>query len=335
MTDRVVQYNSQRSLFMWVIVSLLITTLAGYFVALWHLPLLETNIVSIVLWFFLLTFGLSLLDFYLGWTFKRSTLEYTPPTWEFSQVQLKVEDAKNLSREYNRKFFRLVAVPNYWYYFLPIVLIITSVTLPLYSLYVDSSIEIYIPLAFAVLLTLTNIVSLWGSWRSTSNMSSGDFALPLIREALKLAVIQSQVTGISHTRVILDKAEIKGFEIYRNPRVVSRITSIEEDAYIESSAEELGSVTKVLIRSYPKDNTPEIIWWWSSTDRNFRKYVGDNKEGYYVKNPVPSRFSELGLKDVNLIFANAVAMLVLERMRLLGPSEDLNSIISELGIDVQ
>ena len=110
---------------------------------------------------------------------------------------------------------------------------------------------------------------------------------------------------------------------------------MEEESYIESSAEELGSVLRVLVRSYEKDDIPEIIWWWTSRDRNFRKYVGDTKEGYYVKNPVPSRIRELGVKDVRLIFENSVALLAMERIRLTGPDDELSSILSSLGIEAK
>ncbi|MFW9848545.1 MAG: hypothetical protein ACFFF4_05360 [Candidatus Thorarchaeota archaeon] len=333
MTESIVQYKSQNGLYIWATLSLAISILGGYYIALWNLPILDGNILAIILWFFLLTFGLSFIDFYLGWKFKRSGIEYSSPSWDFNPIQLKINDARNLPRQYNRKFLRLVAVPNFWYYFLPIIFIDSSITLPLYSHFIDSSIEVFIPFGFAMLLTVATIVSLWGGWRSTSNKASGDFLLPLIHEAVKIASIQSNVIGISNTRIVLDKAEVSGYEIYRNPRVVSRVSGIEQDAYIESSAEELGSVEKVLVRSYKNDAIPDIIWWWSASDRNFRKYVGEKQEGYYVKNPVPSRVKELGVKDVKLIFENAVALLVLERIRLLGPNDELSRIISELGIE--
>ncbi|MHA1907288.1 MAG: hypothetical protein ACW98Y_08335 [Candidatus Thorarchaeota archaeon] len=333
MTDEIVQFHSLRLAFGWVFSGLVLTLFGGYFVSIVLYPYLEVNLLTTLISFFLLTFGFSFIDFYLGWKFKRGNLDYSPPEWEFSAVQLKIDDAKKLPREYNRKFKRLVAVPHYMYYFLPIVIIIASIALPMYNVYIASTFYEQTPIIFSLLLTSIHIVSFWGGWRSTSSKTSGDFTLPLIREAVKLATIQSRVTGIAHTRVIFDKAEEAGYEIYRNPRVVSRISSLEEEAYIESSTEELGSVEKVLVRSYKKDDTLEIIWWWSSTDRNYRKYVGENQEGYYVKNPIPSRVSELGVKDVSLIFENAVALLVLERIRLLGSTDDLTSIVTSLGIE--
>ena len=335
MTEHPVQFHSLRLVYGWVFGVLLLTLLGGYYIALWNIPVLETNLVLTLFWFFILPFGVSFLDFYLSWKFKRGNLDYQPPNWEFSAVQLKIDEAKRLPKEYNRKFTRLVAVPNYWFYFLPIVIIVASISLPMYSFFIDPLLNAQIPIIFSFLLSSLHLISFWGGWRSTSCKASGDFTLPLIREAVKLAQTQSNVAGISHTRIVFDKAEETGLEVFRNPRVVSRIQGLEEESYIESSTEELGSVLRVLVRSYEKDDVPEIIWWWTSRDRNFRKYVGDNKEGYYVKNPVPSRVHELGVKDVRLIFENSVALLALERIRLMGPNDELSSILSSLGIEAK
>ncbi len=334
MSENPVEYNSLKILYLWFIAGAAIFLIAGYFVSQEILPTSGFDLFTHFLWFLGLPFCVVILDFYLGWIFKRRNLSYTSPKWKFDTVQLKTEEAKRLPKDYNRKFSRLVAVPNYWYYFLPIVIIIFQFTLPLYSFYFDSSILDRIPMIFAILLGFLHVFTLWASWRSTSCKASGDFTLPLIREAVQLAETQSKIYGISHTRVLLDKAEYAGFEIYRKPRVIARVSGIEESVYIESGTDELGSVDRVLIRSYKSENIPEIVWWWTKRDRNFRKYVGDKEDGYYVRTPVPSHVTDLGVKDVRLVLENALALLVIERLRLYGPNESLSSILSHLGVQV-
>lgn len=332
MSEHPVEYKSLKILYLWFILGTIIFLTLGYFVSAASLPVTELDLLSHFLVFLGLPFCLAILDFYLGWIFKRKNLDYTSPTWEFDAIQLKIGEAKKLPKNYNRKFSRLVSVPNYWYYFLPIVIIIFQFTLPLYSFFIDSSVLDWIPAVFATSLGFLHLFALWASWRSTSCKTSGDFTLPLIREAAKLAETQSKIGGFSHIRVLLDKAEFSGLEIYRKPRVIARVSGIEEAVYIESGTDELGSVDRVLIRSYKSDNIPEIIWWWTKRDRNFRKYVGDKEDGYYVKTPVPSRVSDLGVKDVRLVLENALAIVLIERLRLYGPNESLTSILNALGV---
>jgi hypothetical protein len=335
LNGQLVRYNSLRNFYLWAGVGLILTLVGGYIIAQWNFPVTEDNIVLVIVAFLPLAFAIAFLDFYLGWRAKRGNLEYSPPTWEFAPVQMTIEDAKRLPKEYTKKNSRIVAIPNFWYYFIPFASIMFSAMVPMYTITETTILGDYIPLIYPALLAIIHLVSYFGSWRSTSCAASGDFTLPLIREAVNLADIQSKVTGISHTRVVFDKAEADGYELYRNPRVVSRVTSLEESAYIESNTEELAAVSKVLIRSYKVEELPEVIWWWSAQERIFRKYVGDSQEGYFVKSPVPSRTRDLGVKDVKLIFQNAVAILALERIRLLGPTDELKSIITSLGIELQ
>lgn len=332
MSEHPVEYNSLKILYLWFVAGAVIFPALGYIGSLGSLPITDLNLLSHFLWYLGLPLLVTILNFYLGWRFKRNNLDYNSPTWEFDASQLKVEEAKKLPGQYNRQFSRLVAVPTFWYYFLPIVIIIFLFTLPLYSLYIDSSVLDWIPTILAISLGFLHIFTLWSSWRSTSCKASGDFKLPLIRENVKLAETQSKISGFSHIRIVLDKAEHAGLEIYRKPRVIARVSGLEEDAYIETSTEELGSVDRVLVRSYKSEEVPEIIWWWTHRDRNFRKYVGDKSEGHYVKTPVPSRVSDLGVKDVRLVLENALALLLVERLRLYGPDKSLSSMLDELGI---
>ncbi|MDF1538961.1 MAG: hypothetical protein P1Q69_08660 [Candidatus Thorarchaeota archaeon] len=334
MSEHPVEYKSLKILYLWFISGTIIFFVLGYLVSHESLPVTDIDLLSHFLWFLGLPFCVAILDFYLGWILKRNNLNYSAPKWEYDVIQLKIEEAKKLPKAYNRKFSRLVAVPNYWYYFLPIVIIIFQFTLPLYSFYIDSSFIDLIPTIFATSLGFLHLFVLWASWRSTSCKASGDFTLPLIREAAKLAETQLKIVGFSHIRILLDKAEYSGLEIYRKPRVIARVSGIEEAVYIESRTDEFGSIDRVLIRSYKSDNIPEIIWWWTNRDRNFRKYVGEKEDGYYVKPPVPSRVSDLGVKDVCLVFENALALLLIERLRLYGPNDSLSSILSALGVQV-
>ena len=74
-------------------------------------------------------------------------------------------------------------------------------------------------------------------------------------------------------------------------------------------------------------------WWWQTRDRNFRKYVGNDQDGYYVQPPVQSLVKELGVKDVRLVTENAVAILLLEWMRIHGEDAKLKEILAKLRVE--
>ncbi len=275
---------------------------------------------------------LSFVGFYTSWRLKKSNIRYNAIEWRYEPVQLKIEGVKTLISQYRRKYSRLVAIPYVWYYYLPIFLTILTFTMPLYTFFVDPSLtQLNLPV-YILILNLIFGLSFWGGWRSTSTEASKDFTLPLIRESLRLAQTQSKVSGISHIRVVMDKAEHEGYEVYRNPRVVARIQGLENESYLESWTEELGSIDKIMVRILEIDSKPEIVWWWQNRDRWFRKYIGDSESSYYVKNPIPSRVQELGVKDVRLVTENAVAILILEWMKVRDEREDLVSILNELQV---
>ncbi len=276
---------------------------------------------------------ISALSFYFSWKLKRSNISYVHVDWQFEPIQLKLEDAKKLVPDYRKKFGRLVAVPYIWYYYLPIFLIIFLFTFPLYTAWIDPFLLWVNPIVYLLFVNLVLFVSFWGGWRSTSTAASKDFTLPQIREVTKLATTQSKVEGVSHVRVVLDRAESDGYEIYRDPRVVIRIEGIEQDSYIESWTEEFGSVDRMMVRILKTDSKPEVVWWWQNRDRWFRKYIGDETEGYYVKNPVPSKVQELGVKDVKLVTQNGIAILILEWQKVREPVEHLSSILHTLGVN--
>ncbi|MHA1936134.1 MAG: hypothetical protein ACW97A_12725 [Candidatus Thorarchaeota archaeon] len=76
----------------------------------------------------------------------------------------------------------------------------------------------------------------------------------------------------------------------------------------------------------------EILWWWLSDDRNFRKYNEENRDGYYVRNPVPSRIKELGVKDIRLLMENASALLLLDWLNARGENASVIGILNDLGV---
>ncbi len=292
----------------------------------------QLDIALVFMLFALVPVLISIVGFFLSWRLKRNNLTYTSPEWNFSPVQLTIEDAKKLPGQYRRKHSRIVAVPYLWYYYSPIAIIIILFTLPVYASLFDPGLLTLMPMVYYALINLVFFISVWGGWRSTSTAASGDFRLPLIRETVKLAETQAKVRGISHIRVILDKAINGDYEIYRNPRVVIRVEGLEQNCYIESWTEEFGSVDRVQVRMMQSDGFPEIAWWWQGDDRYFRKYVGKSDESYYVRNPVQSRVSELGVKDVQLVTENAVGILILQWTTLRGKDESLSQILSSLNV---
>jgi hypothetical protein len=292
----------------------------------------ELDILLVFVFFALIPVLLSISGFFLSWRLKRDNLTYTATEWNFSPVQLRIQEAKKLPSQYRKKYSRIVAVPYLWYYYCPIAIIIVLFTLPIYASQFDPVLLSLIPLAYYVLLNVLLLISVWGGWRSTSTAASEQFRLPLIREAVKLAETQEKVSGISHVRVVLDKATSGDCEIYRDPRVVIRVQGLEQDCYIESWAEEFGSVSRVQVRIMQSNGFPEIAWWWYGEDRYFRKYVGESDESYYVRNPVHSRVSELGVKDVQLVTENAVGILILQWTTLRGKDESLSQILASLDV---
>ena len=276
----------------------------------------------------------TLIGAFVGWKGKQA-VEYSSPEWKFEPVQLKPEECKSFVRKHNRNHTRLVASGNFWFFFIPVLLIIAMFGLPLWVLYEAPWLTQYAALLEAAMLALIYLTSFAAMYLGSANSASEDFTMPLVREAAWLARKQSKVPGISHIRVVVDTAEFAGLHIHRNPRVIARISGHEKDAYIESWSEEVGAIAKMLCRLYPSDTSPQVIWWWFSGDRHFRKYVGDDKGGYYVRNPVPSRIKELGVKDVELVTENAVGLILLESLQIKGDNEAARETLSRLGIAVE
>ncbi|MFW9958254.1 MAG: hypothetical protein ACFFCT_09285 [Candidatus Odinarchaeota archaeon] len=330
---QVTNYKSMAALYGFAIIGAVLSFAAGFYLTVLFRPIAELDILSFLGVFLGIPVLVAFLSFYIGWYYKKNIIEYHPPEWEFKPVQMTIKDAKKLPREYNRKYSRLVANSNFWYFFTPIFLIILISTFPLYAFYENASLSEYVPILNAVSLILIFLITLSGAFRSISNSASADFNLPLIREAVKLAEIQSKVAGVCNVRVVLDKAIEGELAIYDNPRVIIRIEGLVNEAYVESWSEELRAITRVLARLYEKDGNPQVVWWWFSTDRNFRKFINPDEEGYYVKHPITTNIKHPGVKDIALVTENAVALIVKEYLKTRGETDELLNILKNLHVE--
>jgi len=274
----------------------------------------------------------AILAYFIGWYAKKNIAEYTAPEWEFQPIQMKLDEVPEMVKEYHRDYRRLEARSNYWTYHIPLIAIMLIFSLPFYLSFVDSSTLLLAQFILPAGLIVSHSVASIGAFFATSNRASEDFALPLIREALWLGNVQSKIPGISQIRLVLDKAVHNGFRIYREPRIVIRISGFEHEAYIESWSEDLRSITRVLCRIYESKEHDQVVWWWVSTDRNFRKYTDADDTGYYVRLPVLSQVKELGVRDVRLVTENAVAIMLLELSQIRGKSSRITSLLAELGV---
>ncbi|MHA1481624.1 MAG: hypothetical protein ACTSQZ_09410 [Candidatus Thorarchaeota archaeon] len=330
--DSTLVYNSMKlgySIFFILLISYLI---GGYLIVLQYIQLATLDL----LWLFGVFLGLPslvlLIGFYIGWNMKKRTVNYTSPEWNFEPTQYTLDDAKSAFRKHNKTNSRLVATPNYWLYFLPIILLIFQFTLPLYVSLIDSSLNASIPLLFSGCLGALHVITFLGGWRSTSNTATNDFNLKLIRETLILGKVQSKTPGISQVRFVIDVANHDDLTIYSNPRVVLRIKGIETSAYIETWTQDIKAIERMHMKILKDDANEEIVWWWVSGDRDYRKFIGDDEYGYYIKIPIESRIQELGVKDVALVTKNAIAIIILEWIRTRGENDEISQILSELGV---
>ncbi|MFW9835051.1 MAG: hypothetical protein ACFFEK_13720 [Candidatus Thorarchaeota archaeon] len=330
MAESIVTYKSLSKLYAAIILGTIVFFLIGYYVANLLLPMMTWDLFIILTYFIGLPLLVTTLGFYIGWYGKKSTIEYTDPTWPVEVVQMSIDDAKTLVGRNNRKYWRLVSISNFWTFFIPIALLLFMAGFPVYLLFESPSLAGFESLIFALALSLAYLVSSVGSFLATSNAATEDFDILLVREAIDLAKNQEKVPGLSYVRVVFDKGEIDGYEMYESPRVVSRISGIEKDAYIESWSDDLHTVTRVLCRLHKSDDSPQIIWWWMARDRNFRKFVDDDEKGYYVRLPVQSSVKFPGVKDVRTVFENAVAILSFEWLKTRGKNDQLSHILDEL-----
>ncbi|MFQ5833625.1 MAG: hypothetical protein ACE5H4_13035 [Candidatus Thorarchaeota archaeon] len=331
MTESPVKHRSILPYAILLVLLLVGNTMVGLAMGLNHLPLPFDIWVTTLLY---LVFPIlsTVAAFAVGYRAKKVSVEYDAPEWDYKPAQFSMEDVQKLVRDHHRKYPRLESRSNYWFFHLPIIIIILIYALPFYISFLDYSILPIAQLILPVGLAINSIVAAVGAFLAASNDASQDFTLPLIREALWLAREQSKARGVSQIRVIMDQAEVGDFKVFRNPRVILRAAGFEKNGYIESWSEDLKSITRLLCRLNEAGNHGQVIWWWQSQNRNFRKYTSSDDEGYYVRTPVPSLFKELGVRDVVEVTENAIAILLLEMALLKGETNKLRFLLSELGV---
>ena len=295
-----------------------------------YLPTTEWDWISYLAVFFGLPTLVSAVAYIIGWWSKKQFCEYNAPEWKFRPVQMTISEARKLPRTHNRKYRGLVASSNYWMFFVPILMIMYLLGLPVYIYTVDASLGPFVDFLFAIPLGVLSLISLLSGFLATSNSASEDFTLPLVREAVKLAKKQEGVPGVRDVHIVMSKAEHDDFSIYEDPRVIVRIEGLEDEGYIESWSEEIGAVWRMLCRLYESDEHPQVVWWWVSHDRTFRKYLYPDESGYYVSFPVRSMTSKPGVKDVKLLTTNAIAILVREKIHWGQDTEELEGLMQEL-----
>ena len=330
MVESIITYKSLTKIYLAIILGAILFLVLGYFVADLFLPSTTWDWVTILLPFIGLPVLVTGLGFYIGWYGKRSAVDYTDPTWKVEPVQMTIDDAKSLVKNHKRKYWRMVSNSSYWTFFIPIALLLFMSGFPVYIFFETPVLAGFDSWIFALSLSLAYTVSSIGALLASSNAASEDFDILLVPEAITLAKAQEKVPGLSPVRVVFDKGEIDGFETYESPRVVSRISGIEKEAYIESWAEDLHAVTRVLCRLHESDTNPQVVWWWMSRDRNFRKFIGTDEKGYYVRLPVQTKVKNPGVKDIIAVFENAAAIIILEWLQTRGENEDLSGILREL-----
>ncbi|MHA1637024.1 MAG: hypothetical protein ACTSUB_03315 [Candidatus Thorarchaeota archaeon] len=333
-TDQTVIYNPLNKGYLSIIVILgLLYTIGGYVLAQLWVSIASLDVLLLLGAFLGLPLFILGTGFYLGWKVKRSAITYNPPEWQFKPIQFELDEAKKVVREHNKKYSRLVALPNYWYYFLPIVTIIVLLSIPLYDHLEYFSLLSMYPLIFPLGLLFLYAITYLGGWRSSSTPASDDFNLVLIRETMILGKNQSKVPGISQVRFVIDAAEHDGHVVYRDPRIILRINGIESSAYIETWTQDKYALERMYVRLKEDGAHQEVIWWFLSHDRNFKKFDGEDRYGYYSKIPVKSRIRELGVRDVRLVTMNAVAIIIMEWNRTRGDIEGFSQILSDLGVE--
>lgn len=332
MAEPIVIYKPLTKIYLEIILGLILFLVIGYFVAELFLPSLVWDWPSILLSFIGLPVLVTAIGFYIGWSGKKSAVQYSDPTWTMEPVQMTIDDAKSLIKQNKRKYWRLVSNSSYWTFFIPIALLFFMAGFPFYIFIENPNLGGADPWFFSVALAVTFTVSSIGAFLATSNDATEDFDILLVREAIDLAKTQESVAGLSYVRVVFDKGELDGYEIYESPRVVSRISGIEKEAYVESWSDDLHTVTRVLCRLFEMGDNPQVVWWWMAQDRNFRKFVGNDEKGYYVKFPVKSPVKFPGVKDVKLVLENGVAILLLEWQKTRGINENATELLKELRV---
>ena len=328
--NEIVSYKTMHQFYAVFLLGIILSAILGFFFIPMFMPIETWDWISTLAVYVGLPTLIAGLTYYYGWRYKRGVVGYDAPEWKFSPVLFTLEEAKALPKAYNKANYRLVADSQYWMFFAPVIILVFISSIPLYSYLDNSNIAQYSPLLFSISFALLFAITLYGAFRSTSNVASSDFTLPLIREAIKLASIQHNIPGISQVRIVLDKAEFGELAVYQEPRTLLRIKDMEKEAYLESWSEDLGAITRVLCRLYETKEQPQVVWWWVSTDRFYRKYVHPDEIGYYVKSPLSSGKKHPGVKDIRLVTETGIALLIQEFLKTREELESLSELLVKI-----
>ncbi|MGV9169433.1 MAG: hypothetical protein ACOC38_05765 [Promethearchaeia archaeon] len=268
--------------------------------------------------------------FFLGRAGKKR-VEYRRPDWKFEPVQFEPSDLNKMGKEYIRKYSRVTPRSELWMWFLPVVLALSLVGFLYYGAISNTVTRRLLLIAAAILHPATLAASTYVGFQAMGNEASSDFKLPLIKEAIWLAEKQDNLPGFYNVRVVLDKAEHGGYEIFRSPRVIARVRYVEKDGYIESWSGEIRSVDRVhaLLHSDQEDS---VKWYWRSMDRQFRESRGSNSYGHYVKEP-PFPRSKLSVKDVENVLTAAEILLLREWIGRQEGHDDAENLLSRIHCD--
>ncbi len=332
MTESLVKYRSITIYQLLIGLLLALNIAVGVAIGQVYLPL-PFDIWFTLLPFLILPILMVVTAYAIGYAAKKRSVEYTAPDWDYKPVQFTVEEVKQLIKDHHRDHLRLESRSNYWLFHIPIIIIVVIYSLPFYVSLQNPSFLLVAQWMLPILLALNHTVASVGALLATSNDASEDFTLPLIREALWLMKEQSKARRVSQARVVMNRAEHGDFRVYKEPRVILRIEGFEKSAYIESWSDDLKAIARLFCRLHETDAHNQVFWWWQSWDRNFRKYTSLDDDGYYVRQPIPSQAKELGVRDALAITENAIAILLLEIVRLEGDSERAQSILCELGVN--
>ncbi len=315
MSDSPIVFRSMKGIWALFLLETVFVVLLTYIIVPILAPVSDFDYLHVLFCFLGIPLYTAIAGFCLGWKAKKSAVNHSRPDWRFETVQLKTEECGSLVKDYVKRYGRMVPLSRFWYFHVPVILIVLELSLPYYSFFMNRAIAPWIQTLSVVIVLCIDIVSFYGAYRATSNSASPDFRLPLIREALWVARLQHSVPNVSSVRIVMEKGRSGDFSVYRNPRVILRFSGFENEAYVESASEELKSLSKVVCVLRGPDGSWGTSWLWDSGDRNFLKQTLDDRDGYYVRNPIPSRIRELGVKDVRLVTKNAIALILLEYVR--------------------
>ena len=334
MTEEQIIYKSIRIHQILSIIFVIALLPLGLFISGYIFPSYSNNLFILLVVYLVLPLIVTMIGVIIG-SDAKGQIEYKYPQWDFQPMQYEIDDAARIERKHLIQFIRLAPNGHFLLFYFPLLILIGLLTFPLYSLEMAPQLTSYVTPVFAISLPILFIASALLGLLATSNEASEDFQVPLIREAVWLGRRQLSTSGVESVRIVLDKAMIGKFIVYDNPRTFIRLTGLGNSAYIETWTKELRAIESILCKYDSGDGHAQVVWWWVAQDRIFRKYVGDDQEGYYVKFPVKSNFDEYSVKDIDLLTKNAVAIVYREWLKCNDGTDTISEILNTLDASLE